>query len=353
MSTTPEPSFHDIINNAATSEHDAYVYLERLRWPSGDSVCPHCGNDAGNYYLKPKSEDGMSRATRTGRKSQRRVHKCKSCRKQFSAITGTVMHGTKISILTWLMVIYEMCTAKNGISAREVERKYNLTPKTAWHMLHRIRAAMDGPDIDPLVGTVVADETYIGGKERNKHKKDRWQPPEATDGPVAVIPGERQKTRPDPRRGKTVVLTLISEETGEARSRVINEVSGHTLRKVIAEQTRLETTRLVTDEAHAYKAVGKEMLSHDTVVHSKDEYAKTTEDGRYISTNIAEGFFSQLKRSLDGTHHHVSAQHLPLYLGEFDFRYSTRDLTDGQRMRRLIGQTEGVRLLYRPSLQAS
>lgn len=157
--------------NRLSSEAAAYELLEDLRW-DGVPVCPHCGSVAQHYFLTPAN--GSSRKTRTGAKSERRVWKCKDCRRQFSVLTGTIFHGSKISVRTWVLVILEMCAAKNGISAREVERKYDLTPKTAWFMLHRIREAMK---LEPLAGLlsggVQADETWIGGDPKNRHKGNR------------------------------------------------------------------------------------------------------------------------------------------------------------------------------------
>ncbi|MDP9445169.1 MAG: transposase [Actinomycetota bacterium] len=121
------------------TEADAYALLERLRW-DGHPVCPHCGSLARHYFLRPAN--GASRKTRTGAASERRVWKCKDCRKQFSVLTGTIFHGTKIPVRTWLMVVFEMCASKNAVAAREIERKYDLTAKSAWFMVHRIREAM-------------------------------------------------------------------------------------------------------------------------------------------------------------------------------------------------------------------
>jgi transposase-like protein len=138
------------IRKQVESEADAYALMEKLRWPEGP-VCPHCGNTKA-YFLNPKN--GNSRATGPKRTmSQRRVWKCASCRKQFSVITGTIFHGTKVSLTTWLMVMVQMCSAKNGISAREVERMHGVTPETAWYMLHRLREAIKR---DPLAGVLRA-----------------------------------------------------------------------------------------------------------------------------------------------------------------------------------------------------
>ena len=132
--------------NRLDSEADAYLLLEELRW-AGRAICPHCGEDERCFFLRPAN--GVSRRTRTGSESERRVWKCGSCRKQFSVLTGTIFHGTKIPVRTWLLVVFEMCASKNGVAAKEIERKYDLTNKSGWFMLHRIREAMRR---DPLAG---------------------------------------------------------------------------------------------------------------------------------------------------------------------------------------------------------
>lgn len=141
-------SLIELINRVQT-EADAYKYLEEMRWPDGQPpACPHCGgSEKPPVFLQPKGgSDG--RKTRTGSVSQRRVWKCKTkgCRKQFSVLTNTPMHGTKIPVRTWVLVTFEMCSSKNGVSAREVERKYDLTAKSAWFLLHRIREGMTDPE---------------------------------------------------------------------------------------------------------------------------------------------------------------------------------------------------------------
>jgi transposase-like protein len=127
------------IRKRVADEGDAYALLERLRWPNGP-ICAHCGNDKA-YFLNPAN--GKSRATGPKRSmSQRRVWKCAACRKQFSVLTNTVFHGTKVPIETWLVVMVQTCSERNGISSREVERMHDLTPETAWLMLHRLREAV-------------------------------------------------------------------------------------------------------------------------------------------------------------------------------------------------------------------
>lgn len=318
------------------SEADAYEYLERLRWGAEGEhrACPHCGERDRLYFLKPAN--GTSRKTRTGAASQRRVWKCGGCRKQFSVITNTVMHGTKISVQKWLFVIFEMCASKNGVSAREIQRKYKLTAKSAWFLTQRVREAMKRePLVSMISGTVVADETFIGGKHKMKSKAKRNEP-------TPYVPGGGHP-------GKTPVLSLIDTATGEARSKVIPDVTGKTLSKAMSELgVNKSATTLHTDESLAYKSIAHEFEAHEFVTHNKDEYARYRTDGTVITSNQAENFFSQLKRSIDGTHHHVSREHLDRYLAEFDFRYSTRHLSDTARMRKLLGQVDGRRLSYRP-----
>lgn len=314
-----------------TDEHDAYVLLEELRW-HGTPVCAHCGHDKA-YFLNPKGGTrGTGRPHSDGKRTQsvRRVWKCAKCRKQFSVLTNTIFHGTKVPLRTWLMVMVQMSSAKNGISAREIERMHGVTPETAWFILHRLRESMKRePLAGMLVGTVVADETFIGGKPRNKRQQG--------------------KARPGSSRGystadqKTAVLSLVNRETGEVRSQVIPDVTGATLRKAIAEQVDIAESHLQSDKWRGYVQVGDEFLSHESVDHGSHEYVRG-----HVTTNDAESYFAQLKRSIDGTHHHVSREHLPRYLAEFDYRYSTRKLSDSARMERMVDQAGGRRLTYKP-----
>ena len=303
------------------TEADAYSYMESLRWPNGP-ICPHCGSMERHYFLMPKTAEGQARKTRTGALTQRRVWKCKTCRKQFSVITGTVFHGSKVPLHTWLMVVFEMCSNKNGIAAREIERKYGVAPKTAWFMTHRLREAMKRTAPGALIGPVVVDETWFGGDPKNRHGHK---------------PGGKKG-----RTEKTPIVALIDTATGEVRSKAVPTITGETSRQVIAENTPLASARLYTDSSLAYRTVTPAVREHQTVNHNVGEYVRGD-----VSVNRAENFFSQLKRSIDGTHHHISKAHLHRYLTEFDFRYSTRDMSDAARMGRLMGQVGGRRLAYR------
>jgi transposase-like protein len=308
------------------TEADAYEFLEEMRW-NGRPVCPHCGSVKTPYFLKPSN--GKTRKTTRGSASERRVWKCSEtgCRRQFSVLTGTIFHGSHIPVRTWVFLVFEFASSKNGVSAREVERKYDLTPKSAWFAVHRIREAMKRKPLAGLFsGRVVVDETWIGGKPSNRHGHK----------PSEHMQGEHDKVP---------VMALVSRETGEVRSRIVPDVTGETLRSVLGEHVDPAETHLHTDQSLGYRKIAGEFASHTAVNHNIGEYVRDD-----ASTNQAEAFFAQLKRSLDGTHHHVSREHLPRYLSEFDFRFSTCKQTDTERTITLLGQVAGRRLTYRPAV---
>ena len=196
----------------------------------------------------------------------------------------------------------------------ELHRTLGVTHKTAWFMAHRIRYAMARPPlVDKLTGTVEADETYIGGKATGKRGRGA--------------------------ANKTPVVTLV-ERDGEARSQVMKSVTGYNVREVLQGHMDPDAT-LYTDELNVYTKPGKEFAAHETVAHGKKEYSRGE-----VHINTAEGYFSQLKRSIDGTHHHVSERHLDRYLAEFDYRYTTRKMKDGERTELAIRKATGKRLLY-------
>jgi len=300
------------------SEEEAWELLEDIRW-GGRPVCPHCGNDEKSYFLKPQSG---YRVTKKGTATYRRVWKCAKCRKQYSVLVGTIFHGSHIPLGTWLTAIRMMCQGKNGVSAHELHRSLEITYKTAWFMCHRIREAMKLPPlVDKLSGVVEADETWIGGKPRAGQIKNRKE--------AAAF-----------RDAKAGVATLVQRD-GEARSFYMGRITGSGLHSILNENVDKPNTRLMTDGRIHYRSIGRQFPSHDFVDHSQAEYVRGD-----VTTNTVEGFFGQLKSSLDGTYHHVSRQHLQRYLDEFDYRYSTRKITDAARTERAIRQSAGRRLRY-------
>ncbi len=236
-----------------------------MRW-NGNPICPHCHSE--NVYLIA-AKNGVSRKTRTGALSERRVWKCRGCGKQFSVLTGTILHGTKVPVRTWVLVFFDFMAAKNGMSAREIERKYGVCPRTAWFVLQRIRHAMAGEGLfGTLRGTIVADETFYGGMLKNRHVMER------TIG------------RTEAKTDKIPIMTLIDADTREVRSRVVPDVTGATLAKVITQHVDMGASVLHTDESQSYKAI--ESTSRRTG-------RSTTVSG---STSVAESARTRLRTSL-------------------------------------------------------
>jgi transposase-like protein len=214
------------------------------------------------------------------------------------------------------MAFHFLASAKNGLSSHELGRLLDISHESAWFMSHRLRYAFapSGPQA-PLTGIVEADETYIGGKRKH-------------------IPGV------GPVDLKTPVVTLVQRH-GEARSQVMPEVTGDTIKRHLTGNITPDSN-LMTDESSLYNKTDREFASHERVQNRQDEYVRG-----HVPTNTAEGYFSQLKRSIDGTHHHVSARHLQRYVSEFDFRYDTRKETDGERTVKAIKKSAGKRLQYK------
>lgn len=298
------PIYHD--------EAKAREHLEALLWPNGP-VCPRCGID-GDRITKLKG-----RSTRPG------VHKCKDCRKPFTVTVGTVMERSKVPLNKWVLAAQLMASSKKGMSAKQLERMLGVTYETAWFLFHRLRECAIDPSRGPVGGdnkVVEADETYVGGKAKNAH---------------------RSKSVPK----KVAVVSLVERE-GEVRSFRVAKVNATTLRPILVKHADRKSY-LMTDDSAVYPKVGKEFAGHGSVNHSAGEYVR----GGFWYTNTVESYFAILKRGVYGTFHNLSEAHLHRYLAEFDFRYNTRQLSDGERADALLAQSKGKRLTYQQPREAA
>lgn len=303
------PQFHN--------EEAAFAHVERLLWPNGP-VCPHCG----------ATEEHIGRLT--GKTSRTGLRKCYACRETFTVRVGTIFEDSHLPLHFWLQVIHLMCASKKGIATRQIQRMLNCSMKTAWHLTHRIRAAMADSGLGPLGGegkTVEADETFIGGKEKNKHKS------------------RRATTRLGGSWGKETVLALV-ERNGRVRAMHVASVTEKNVRAIL--QAHVDgQTKLYTDDAGQYRHMG-EVFAHESVNHSAEEYVRG-----HAHTNTVENYFSILKRGITGNYFHVSEAHLHRYLAEFDFRYSNREklgVDDVSRAAMAVKGMAGKRLTYQTTL---
>ena len=294
------------------SETKARKLFERLRWPDGKPICPHCQHDEAYKIVSRKD---------TKNKARKGLYCCSACRKTFTATVGTVMEDSHIPISTWIKAMFILCSAKKSVSAMQLKRMLGTAYGTAWFMAHRLRFAM-GTDVKtakPLTGTVEADETFFHGKDV---PKTSWS-------------------------GLTILAAIV-ERGGEARTKVIPSVTAKNVGEFLHDCVSKDAI-VNTDEHIAYKPVLKKggWKRHDSVNHSKYEYARHNADGTVSHSNTAESFFSLLKRGVFGSWHCISREHLQKYANEFEFRWNTRKVTDGQRLVTFVPMIAGKRLLYR------
>ena len=253
------------------SEERCRDVLAELRWPNG-VACPRC---EGKRYAYD---------------SERYVYDCYSCGYQFSVLSGTIFHDTKLPLRKWLIAVLLIVEAKKGISANQMKRVLGVSYKTAWYLCHRIRAAMKDADARLLTGIVEADETYVGGRQEGVGRGN-W------------------------RRGKTMVLGAV-ERGGEVRLKVDKRASKKIVHKFLESAVDDEVERFYTDEHGAYEDFAER---HEHVVHGREEWVRGQ-----VHTNTIESVWSLLERSIIGSYHHLSARHLPAYLDEMEFRYNNR-----------------------------
>jgi transposase-like protein len=265
------------------NEEACWTYLLLRRWPEGPH-CPRCNND---HVYESKARPWRWQCKKCGANSRAPY--------RFSIKTRTVFEETKLPLRMWFKVLLLMLTSKKGVSALQIHRLLGTgSYRSAWYMCMRLRAGMKDPEFKQLMGIVEVDETFIGGKEKNKHASKR------------LNAGRRTA-------GKTPVIAAISRK-GNIVCQMIQTTDMRTLdgfvRRVVSDKVDL----VATDEAYGYRNLTKAGYRHETVTHSAGEYVR----GEIHTANI-DSFWALLKRGIIGTYHHVSVKYLPLYLNEFQF----------------------------------
>jgi transposase-like protein/IS1 family transposase len=271
---------------AFPNEDACCAYLVGKRWPNG-VICPRCGMPVTHSVsTMPNKWQCYECAPDSGYR--------------FSHLTGTIFENTNKPLRDWFRVIHLMLTSKKGISSHQVHRTLGFgSYRTALYMTHRIRAGLADKEFRKLMGIVEVDETFVGGKAKNRHKDKR--------GDGGATGGS----------GKDIVAGAVSRK-GNVVARVIADVRASTLETFIRESVSTKVSLLCTDKWVGYKHVGKE-FPHGVVDHAAGQYVCGS-----IRTQTIEGFWSIFKRGVVGTFHKVSAKYLPLYVAEFQFRYNNR-----------------------------
>lgn len=262
----------------------------------------------------------------TGRDGQRNKDyrwRCRGCKKFFTVRTGTIFEESRLPLRVWVYAFWKACSSKKGIAALQLAREMEITHKSALFVLRRIRHGLGEQNAPKLTGTVEVDEVYIGGKPRY----------------IGIS---------KPGRGTLKVPVVgIVQRDGDVRFQMMERLTSARIGEFIAENADL-TCRMITDEFSRYKVVGRKFEGgHEVIRHGWKQYVRKGTD---VHTNTVEGVFSLIQRGVMGTFHSVSRKHLPNYLNEFQFRWNTRKLDDGQRVSAAIKKVDGKRLEYRESV---
>jgi transposase-like protein len=279
----------------------AHKYAVKLRWPKGIE-CPRCNSKEHSYI------------------STRRIWFCKGCKKQFTVKVGSIFEDSPLGMDKWMLAVWLIVTCKNGISSYEIASHLSITQKSAWHLMHRVRKAMQDGSFTKLSGEVEVDETFIGGKARNMHKSKRDR----------VITGRGGKD-------KTIALGMI-ERGGNVRAFVVDGRRKKELQKQVREHVEAGSA-IFTDELLSYDGLESD-FEHQVINHAI-EYVNGT-----VHTNGMENFWSLLKRGLHGTYISVEPFHLFRYLDEQAFRFNNRKASASERFAEAMANVSGKRLTW-------
>lgn len=309
-------------------EKTCFEFLEQQIW-GGTPACPHCGS-IHVYTRKNRSKNPA--------KAGVNEYKCaeKGCNKNFTSTVGTIFEGSKLPLRTWFAAIWLCTTSSKGISSLNLSKQLGITQKSAWFVLSRIREmfASTRPDM-LLTGIVEVDETYVGGKEKNKSKKKRAEAREA----AKIKTGGKTKSYAAT-SNKAAVLGILQRD-GVVRVQPMVDATKETLLPILAANISKEAT-VVTDGLRSYKKLGDAYKLHVVVNHQNDEWV----NGPY-STNSIEGFWSIFKRGIVGVYHQTSLKHLHRYCNEFAYRYNSRESDSVLKFADAISSVVKARITYR------
>ena|SRR3990167_1796599 len=277
--TTKEIGIVEFLTKRFPDEEAAVKFFVEKRW-NGNITCPYCKSET-IYISKSKQP-----------------FKCGNCNRKFTAKTGTIMEGSPIALRIWLLAMYIMGTARKGVSSVYLAKQLGVTQKTAWYMAHRIREACN--EFEQMRGIIEVDETYIGGKEKNKHANKKFNNGRGVANKIPVVG--------------------LKERQGKVVGQVVSNTEAATLQQLIEDNVKINSA-VFTDDHRSYIGLYDRGYTHRVVKHSAREYVNGM-----AHTNGIESFWALLKRGIYGTYHNISAKHLQRYVNEFAFRSSNGEM---------------------------